>query len=200
MNKTMQVAHAASRLRLLPTCCRLLKNQPQQPRMFLLRCGNPYTRAPLVAAAVRCFSDKASTSDGPKQKQSKVKRKEKKAGGKNTESQRSKELSTIMAALDAPERKEPPVSDEEKARRYTIGRNYTIGRFRLHNENEHDLACKIRLKQHAIQMLPRDSKLKEEALKISDEMPPLWRPIPVWTPPIPGFDPSMYIVKDDDKR
>jgi Mitochondrial ribosomal protein L28 len=163
--------------RLQTTCCRLLSSQP---------CA--------IHTQVRCFSDAA---DGPKQKQVKVKKKEKKSG--DTESQRSKELSVIMAALDAPVRKEPPISEEEKARRFVIGRNYTIGRFRFHNETEHDLTCKIRMKQHAIKMLPRGSTLKEEALKISEEMPPAWRPIPVWTPPIPGFDPSLYIVKEEDK-
>lgn len=146
----------------------------------------------IVASQVRFFSD-----DGPKHKQVKVKKKEK--GGKDSESQRTRELNVIFAALDAPERKEPPISDEEKARRYTIGRNYTIGRFRFHNEIEHDLTNKMHMKRHAINLLPRNSKLKEEALKHNDEMPPPWRPIPVWTPPIPGFDPSLYIVKDEDK-
>lgn len=169
------------------TCCQFMRysHQPRSVR----RCVN-FTVTP-----VRCFSD---ASNSPKQKQVKVKKKDKKSG-KDTESQRSKELSLIMAALDAPERKEPPISEEEKARRYQIGRNYTIGRFRQHNENEHDITCKIHMKQHAIKMLPRDSKLREEALKISEEMPPAWRPIPVWTPPIPGYDPSHYIVKEEGK-
>ena len=109
---------------------------------------------------------------------------------------RSKELELILASLDAPIRKEGPVSEEEKARRYEIGRNYVIGRFKQHNEIDHDLTCKIHMKNHAVRMLPRNSKIKEEALKISDEDPPPWRDIPTWTPPIPGYDPSEFVEKD----
>ena len=110
---------------------------------------------------------------------------------------KSKELNLILAALDAPMRKEPPISEEEKARRFEIGRNYNIGRFRFHNEIHQDLAQKIHLKKHAIKMLPRNSKIREEALKESDEAPPPWRKVPTWTPPIPGFNPSLYLIKDE---
>lgn len=134
-------------------------------------------------------------SDGAKSKQPVVKKKKAK---EVVESERTKELNVIFAALDASERKEPPVSEAERARRATIGRNYTIGRFRFHNEIHHDLTNKLHLKKHAMKMLPRHGALREEALKDNDEMPPSWRPIPVWTPPIPGFDPSLYNVKEDN--
>lgn len=146
-----------------------------------------------ILPAIRCFSD------GPKTKQVKVPSKKEKTDGKAIESERTKELNIIFAALDAPERKEPPISDEEKARRFKIGRNYTIGRFRFHNNVHHDLTNKMHLKKHAIKMLPRNSMLREEALKDNDEMPPSWRPLPSWTPPIPGFDPSQYDFEADDK-
>jgi len=138
-----------------------------------------------------------------KTRQSKVKKKKKQddgsGGGQSTGGGRSKELDLILAALDAPMKKEGPISDEEKARRYRIGRNYVIGRFRLHNEIDHDLTCKIHMKRHAIKMLPKNSKLKEEALKIEMEpLPPSWRQLPVWTPPIPNFDPSKFVEKEED--
>lgn len=106
----------------------------------------------------------------------------------------------MLAALDATATKEPPISDEEKARRAEIGRNYVIGRFKQHNRMDHDLSCKIKLKKHAIRMLPRNSKLREEAMKFSDEQPPAQRNIPVWTPPIPGFDPTLYSSQEDEEK
>jgi hypothetical protein len=113
------------------------------------------------------------------------------------DSARSKDLDLVLASLDAPSREEPPISDEEKARRHEIGRNYGIGRFRRHNEIEHDLTCKMQMKKHAIKMLPRNSKLKEEALKLDADDPPLWRNLAVWTAPIKDFDPSQYIESED---
>ena len=110
---------------------------------------------------------------------------------------RDRELDLILASLDAPLRLEGELSPEEKARRYEIGRNYVIGRFRQHNEIHHDLACKIKLKSHAIKMIPKNTKLKEEAMKIDDSCPPGWRHIAKWTAPIPGFDPSQFVDKDD---
>ena len=147
----------------------------------------------------RKFSDKkkGAKEDGPKSKQLKVKKKERPK--KVDESSQSREYNLIISALDAPMRKEPPISEEEKARRHEIGRNYTIGRFRFHNEVHHDLTCKMHLKTHAINMLPRDSKIKEEALIDNTEDPPPWRRLPSWTPPIPNFDPSEYMIKSDDK-
>lgn len=111
---------------------------------------------------------------------------------KKSDDSSSKDLKLIMACLDAPMKKEGPIPDEEKERRYKIGRDHVIGRFKQHNEMAHDLTCKMRLKAHAINMLPKNTKLREQALKISDEMPPKWRNIPVWTPPIEGFDPEEY--------
>jgi hypothetical protein len=172
-------------------------------KRYLRRLGNdqlPLLRASTtIVVTRRWFSDKKKTvkvDDGPKTKQAKAKRKDKPK--KDDDGIRSKELNVIFAALDAPERKEPPISEEEKARRHEIGRNYNIGRFRFHNEIHHDLTNKMHLKKHAINMLPRNSKIKEEALKESDEQPPPWRKIPVWTPPIVGFDPSNYMMKDDE--
>ena len=110
------------------------------------------------------------------------------------ETGRSKELDLILAALDAPTRVEPPVPEEEARLRHEIGRNYVIGRFRQHNAIDHDMTCKIHMKMHAIKMLPpRGSPLREAALEIDDsQVAPLWRNIAVWTPPIPGFDPSQF--------
>ena len=103
-----------------------------------------------------------------------------------------------MAALDAPSKVEPPVSVEEAQRRAKIGRDYVIGRFRQHNEIDHDLTCKIKLKQHALKMLP-PGRLRDEALKIDErQVAPLWRHIAVWTPPIPGYDPTEFAEKKDE--
>ena len=114
----------------------------------------------------------------------------------NADGGRDKNLELILASLNAPERMEPEITPEEKARRYEIGRNYVIGCFRQHNEIHHDLACKIQLKKHAVKMLPRNSKLKEEAMKIDDKVPPTWRHIARWTAPIPGFDPTPFLDKE----
>eukprot|EP00521_Asterionellopsis_glacialis_P000874 CAMPEP_0195255038 /NCGR_PEP_ID=MMETSP0706-20130129/5403_1 /TAXON_ID=33640 /ORGANISM="Asterionellopsis glacialis, Strain CCMP134" /LENGTH=174 /DNA_ID=CAMNT_0040307815 /DNA_START=28 /DNA_END=552 /DNA_ORIENTATION=+ len=110
---------------------------------------------------------------------------------------RDKQLEIALATLNAPIHKEPPVDADEQKRRYDIGRNYNIGRVNRHNELHHDLACKLKLKNHAIRMLPKHSKIKEEALKIDAEGPPLWRDIMADTPPIPGFDPNVFLEGED---
>jgi hypothetical protein len=124
------------------------------------------------------------------------------SSAKKTESQASKELKLILASLDAPMGVEPnlPLSDEEKARRHEIGRQYVIGKFEQHNTLDHDLTCKIYLKNHAINMLPRNTKLRDDAMNTEDggaEDPPPWRHIPTWTPPIKNFKPSDFIEKKD---
>lgn len=111
---------------------------------------------------------------------------------------RPSDLQLVLAALDAPIRQEPPVPPEERERRHRIGRDYVIGRFRQHNELHHDLACKLQLKRHAVRMLPRNSRLREQALVIDDSGPPPWRKHAVWTPPIPGFDATAFASRDED--
>lgn len=137
----------------------------------------------------RFFSD----VDGPKQRVAKVKKKDR---SKQQEGGR-KDLDLILACLDAPVRKEGPISDEEKARRHKIGRDYVIGRFEQNNTFDHELSSKINMKLHAVNMLPKNSRIREEALKIDHEGPPLWRNQPTWTPPIPGFDPSQFVDKEE---
>ena len=51
-----------------------------------------------------------------------------------------------IKAFDAPGRDPPPASEEEMERRYHVGRKYVIGCFKRHNELNHDLAVKIRMK------------------------------------------------------
>jgi hypothetical protein len=123
--------------------------------------------------------------------------KNKKTKAVKVDSARSKDLELVLTSLDAPSREEPPISEEEKARRHEIGRNYGIGKFRRHNKIEHDLTCKMQMKKHAMKMLPRDSKLKEEAQKIDAEDPPMWRHLAMWTAPIKDFDASQFIGHDD---
>lgn len=124
------------------------------------------------------------------------KKKEQAAAATPAQTGRDKDLELILAALNAPSRVEPEISAEEKARRYEIGRNHVIGRFEQHNELYHNLTCKIHLKMHAVNMLPKQSWLKEAAMKIDEDGPPPWRHIAKWTPPIPGFDPSQFVDKE----
>ena len=146
---------------------------------------------PAVATvASRCFSD-----EGPKKAVRKVKKKEKKSKG--VEMGRPKDLQIILASLDAKVTKPPPADEEEMERRNKILKNYTIGRFKQHNEENHDLACKLRMKKHAMKMLPKDSKIKEKALEIDNSGPPRWRKIPAWTPPIPGFNPKDFMSTEE---
>ena len=133
-------------------------------------------------------------SDEAKKPIRKVKKKEKKTKG---ESGRARDLEVILAALDAPPTMPPTPDEDEKARREQILKNYTVGKFKQHNAENHDLNCKIRMKQHAMNMLPKDSKLKEKAMEIDDEKPPRWRHIPAWTPPIPNFNPKDFIGTEE---
>lgn len=145
----------------------------------------------LVDVTTRSFAkQKAAAATSKKKKQAA-------AATPTAETGRDKNLELILASLNAPVRTEPEISQEEKTRRYDIGRNYVIGRFQQHNELHHDLTCKIHLKRHAVKMLPRNSKVKEEAMKIDNSGPPPWRHIARWTPPIPGFDPTPFLDKDD---
>jgi hypothetical protein len=107
--------------------------------------------------------------DAPKKKVPKVKKKEKKSGKGDSEDQ--KMINRLSECLEAPVRKEGPISAEEKARRSIVGRNHVIGRFKQHNEIMHDISCKIQMKQHAVKMLP-PGPLKEHALADNLEVPP----------------------------
>ena len=132
-------------------------------------------------------------SDQPKKAVRKVKKKEKKSKG---DGGRSRDLEIILKSLDAPITKPPEPDNEEKARREKILKAYTIGLFKRHNEENHDLNCKMRMKQHAMKMLPRDTKLKEKAFEIDDSIPPRWRIIPALTPPIPNFNPDDFLSEE----
>ena len=152
---------------------------------------------PAAAASYHTTVPTLNDEDGPKTKQLKVKKKVKNSA-KKAEGGRDRHLDLILRALDAPILKPPPASEEEMQRRHDVGRAYNIGTWEQHNALHHDLNCKLRLKNHAIDMLPRDTMWKEEALKIDEnDGPPYWRGIPTWTPPIPGFDPSEFIQEDE---
>lgn len=124
----------------------------------------------------------------------------------------------MVLAIDAPYKKAPPASEEEMARRYEIGRKHVIGCWERHNTLNHDLAVKIRMKQYAVRALPKEGTLgditldldgekvsvygrwRKEAFKIDEwNGPPGHRPIPMYTPPIPGFDIEQYMNEDDEK-
>lgn len=149
-------------------------------------------RVPLASAAA---PSARFLSEQPLRKAQKVKKKKKKKGASGEGSGgRDKQLELVLRALDAPKTRPPPADDEEMARRYQVGRNYNIGCFERHNEMQHDLACKLVMKQHAIKMLPKDSKIREEALSVdygltklgpNDPLvPPLEQPIPREFPPV----------------
>lgn len=112
-------------------------------------------------------------------------------------STRDKNAELVIRCLDAPIILPPPPSKEEAIRRYAVGRASNIGLVEMHNDREHDLACKIKIKIHAVAMLPKHSTLKEKALEEEDVGPPLYRPIPKTYPPIENFDRSMFEGGDD---
>ena len=131
------------------------------------------------------------------------------------QSQESKIYELMIKAYDAPGGIVPKASEEEMERRYQVGRNYVIGCFKRHNELNHDLAVKIRMKKYAIKNLPREGmdlgdeldsngksvygKWKSNALKINKNWgPPDHRHIPMFTPPIEGFDPTPYMEREED--
>lgn len=135
---------------------------------------------------------KGGDDDLAMKKQSPAAKKKKSAAASDGPSEEAlagnKTYKMLVASLDARVTKPPPASDEEMERRKLVGKNYVVGKFEQHNALEHDLSCKIRLKNHAIKMMPKHSLIRNAAMEIDDEGPPKWRHIPVWTPPIPGFD------------
>lgn len=181
---------------------------------------HPISTTPSLAA----LSSGVKTSpEEPRTAQKKVKKEKKgpsasKLKAKEMEGNRIENL--LTKAVDAPVLKPPPASKEEMERRYNVGRNYVIGCFRRHNELNHDLAVKIRMKKHAVKMLPRKGDLgdvtlesngvgeeesvygrwRDEAMKINDDWgPPDHRPIPMFTPPIEGFDPNLYMDQEEEE-
>eukprot|EP00578_Thalassiosira_sp_NH16_P018153 CAMPEP_0181112362 /NCGR_PEP_ID=MMETSP1071-20121207/19777_1 /TAXON_ID=35127 /ORGANISM="Thalassiosira sp., Strain NH16" /LENGTH=135 /DNA_ID=CAMNT_0023196335 /DNA_START=285 /DNA_END=692 /DNA_ORIENTATION=+ len=133
------------------------------------------------------------------------------AAKENTE---NRMMELMIKAYDAPYRKPPPASEEEMERRYHVGRNYNIGCFNRHNEENHDLAVKIRMKGHALKMLPKEGApgdeivkgksvygwWKNEALQFNDKWgPPDHRPIPMHTPPIDDFDIDLYMNMEEEE-
>lgn len=158
------------------------------------------------------------SSDEPKVAQKKVKTKEKGASASklaDKEAKANRLVDLMTKAYDAPYTQPPKVSAEEMAKRAEIGRNYVIGSFKRHNELMHDLAVKIRMKKHAMKLLPREGEIgdtpiegtkksvygkwRSAAFKLNDRWgPPDWRPIPMLTPPIEGFDASLYVDAEED--
>ena len=113
---------------------------------------------------------------------------------------RDKFMDLVLQALDAPEGTEPPLSEEEKERRYQIGRNHVIGRFKRHNEHNHDITCKLHIKQHALQMLPRHSYIKDDAMKQyeRDEKEPDYM-LPPGPRIMPGLWELVFPPKEEEK-
>jgi hypothetical protein len=142
----------------------------------------------------RYFSD-----EGPKQRVVKVKKKKRETKTETSSSGRPRDLQILLDCLDAPNNKPPPPTDEEEMkRRDIIQKNYTVGKFKQHNAENHDLACQMRMKKHAINMLPKKTALKEKALIVdNNNFPPRWRAIPAWTPPIKNFNPSEYMITEE---
>lgn len=168
------------------------------------RWGMP-RRAPAFAA-VQLDSDNTcdhqTRNFGAKMKKKKPK-KEKAAYDPNAEANYEKGDKTLKAMLDfinAPMKVPPPISDEEKARREAVMKEYTIQSFNEHNRIRHDLNCKIIMKNHACNMLPRKSKLREMAFNVLDpEDEPDWMNPPYFK--IPGaLAPHEIKLAEDDPR
>jgi hypothetical protein len=112
-----------------------------------------------------------SSSDDPKTSQSKTGNKTKsapssqsKAAAKEAKSNRIQEL--LVKAYDAPWTKAPVADEEEMARRYRVGREYVIGCWERHNEENHELAVKIRMKRYAIKRLPKEGEIGDSLIEI----------------------------------
>jgi len=159
-------------------------------------CASGYHASALPGQAI-------ADPDGPKMKQAKVKKKEKKSAGGKKGGGRDEQINLLARALDVKPDGPPPPSEEELARRAEIVKAYTKGNFEFHNDINHDLANKIKLKNHAIKMLPREHNWKKEAVKISmakgDIGPPYGRHIPTDYPPVKDFDETVFLqTKEED--
>lgn len=175
----------------------------------------PVSTTPALAQALAAAKTSPEEPRTAQKKAKKEKRGPSAAKGRSEEEAKNRIEKLIIKALDAPPGKAPPASAEEMERRYHVGRNYVIGRFKQHNEWNHDLACKIRMKKHAMRMLPREGELgdveengesvygkwKREAVKLNDFWgPPDHRLIPMHTPPIEGFDPTIYMDQEEEEN
>lgn len=151
----------------------------------------PSTSVPLQS--VRSFA--------ASKKQSKNKKVSTGGSGDSAEDVKDKEYNLLVRCIDAPFRKPPKPTPEEAQRRMALGKEYVSKTFQQHNEREHDLACKLRMKLLAMQMLPRDTMWRKEALTVTmdgdeDGCPPLWRRIPTDYPPIEGYNLDDWIAKE----
>eukprot|EP00956_Cyclotella_meneghiniana_P043152 scaffold255119_cov79-Cyclotella_meneghiniana.AAC.1 len=112
---------------------------------------------------------KPKSSDEPKVKQQKGGNKTKAPSASQSAAKEaaSTKMERIMVeAIDAPYIGPPPAPEEEMAERYRIGRNYVIGCFERHNEINHDLAVKIRMKRYALRMLPKEGQIGDSSLEL----------------------------------
>ena len=157
-----------------------------------------------------------SSSEKAQTKQNKANKEKKGPSSKKKASEDAKKnhmTELAIKALDTPHKSPPKASAEEMERRYHVGRNYVIGCFKRHNEQNHDLAAKIRMKQAAMRMLPKEGEAgdkmvngasvfgrwRKEAFKLNESWgPPEHRLIPMHTPPIEGFDPNLYIGLEEE--
>lgn len=185
---------------------------------------------PFLQLALPAANKKKTASETPKASQKKVNKEKKGPSASKLEKSASAESrieSLLIKAYDAPSLLPPAPSTEEAALRYDIGRNYVIGSFRRHNEMYHDLAVKIRMKRYALQLLPRETydlgdttissadgggsdakgssvyaQWKSNALKYNPNGwgPPDHRHVPMYTPPIEGFDINLYADKEDEDK
>mmetsp|Transcript_19493 Transcript_19493/g.33762 ORF Transcript_19493/g.33762 Transcript_19493/m.33762 type:complete len:100 (+) Transcript_19493:1-300(+) len=96
---------------------------------------------------------------------------------------------------DAPRGRQlrPKFNAETLSRHSKIAVTYNKMTTIQHNKEMRALNRKILLKQEAIMGLPES--LRASAMEIDEAPMPVSRPIPMWTPPIKGFNPNDYASK-----
>jgi len=93
--------------------------------------------------------------------------------------------------IDSKPRPRAPYTEEELEDHARIARAYNAEMRLQHDNNKHEMSVKIWMKNEAVKSI--GGHWGEEAKKVDiHNLPPLWRKLTTYTPPIEGFDVRKY--------
>ena len=137
---------------------------------------------PLRVLLSRSFGSKV----GGKKKATKADAKTMAAGRRLTkyEIEEAKRFTGVLLPSSKPEWER---TEEELQEHMAIEHRFNIGYNKARRDAEARLQQMVRVKWEAFAHLPEDRR--DEAMEPDMELAPLWRRIPTYTPPIPGYQP-----------
>jgi len=93
--------------------------------------------------------------------------------------------------IDSLPRPHPGFTPEEKEDHARIYKAYNLERRVMHDDEQHDLSVKMRMKIEALKHIGGQWGVEAKKVEVGN-YPPLWRKMMTVTPPIEGFDVRKY--------